>query len=500
MGPAFRNTSGGEFQFSVTEPLDLTAFARALSPNTIAAATQSGSAAPYPSFGGATGYLESLVGKTYALNGAQYGGYRYTATFAKDGNGGYTVTCQGTTTTTPAAPLPANADVTLHLLADQLDFFIYATVANKTSYSVAGFPFVDDQESTAQDKVNLANASPYGAMVGDIQAALNFGYLGGRFDASAADSTKTQDIDAYYTSVLLPYAYPYGGARNSSDGFYNPYAGLFYYLSDAYGHPYSDRLAAASPLYTLRAGDTVRITILNDYRLDTPLVTVASADETTLSLSGPTVAGATAYALDISPQPSTAPGPFSAQAGATQSQTISGLTAGTSYLLSVMATGSKSGKDIQSAVLPVQGVTKAAPPSVPSVADSDADLPSFKLNLGLTPNFSGMSYQLNGQSVSFGEDANVNAVLGTNALQLSILDANEVVVYRGTYFVNLEAATTGNFDVAAPFLLEYNLTPLTQAGPPGTPPYPLGPDYPLTIGTPFTPKPYYQFYDIKFPQ
>tara|TARA_R110001599_G_scaffold353826_1_gene599245 strand:- start:16401 stop:18848 length:2448 start_codon:yes stop_codon:yes gene_type:complete len=499
MGPVFRNTSGGEYQFSVTGPLDLSAFARVLSPNTIAAAAKSGSSAPYPSFGGAKGYLESLVGKTYTLNGAQYGGYKYKATFASDGSGGYTVHCVGTTTAAPAAPLPANADVTLHLLADQLDFFIYATVANKASYSVAGFPFVDDKESTAQDKVKLANASPYGAMVGDIQAALNFGYLGGRFDSSVADKTKTQDIDGYYTSVLLPYAYPYGGARISNDGFYNPYAGLFYYLSDAYGHPYSDRLAAASPLYSLRAGDKVRITILNDFRLDTPLVKVAGANNTTLELSWPTIANATGYTLALSPQPSASQGPFSPQTGATQSQTITGLTPGTSYLLSVTATGSKNGQTIQSAALPVQGVTDADPASVSGGAAAGADLPSFKLSLGLTPNFSSMSYQLNGQTVKYTEDANVDAVIGTNTLQLSILDANQLVVYRGTYFVNLEAASAGFFDVAAPFALEYNLTPLTQAGPPNTPPYPLGPNLPLTIGTPFTPKPYYQFFDVKFP-
>lgn len=499
MGPAFRNTSGGEYHFSVTEPLDLSTFARVLSPNTIAAAASSGSAAPYPSFGGAKGYLESLVGKTYDLNGAQYGGYRYKATFAHDGKGGYTVHCKGTTTAALAAPLPANADVTLHLLKDQLDFFIYATVANQSSYSVAGFPFVDDQTLTAQDKVKLANASPYGAMVGDIQAALNFGYLGGRFDASVADTKKTQDIDAYYTSVLLPYAYPYGGARVANDGFYNPYAGLFYYLSDAYGHPYSDRLAAASPLYSLRAGDTVRITILNDYRLDTPLVKVADAGKTTLKLSWPTIAGATDYTLELSPKPASSPGPFKAQAGVTQSHTITGLTAGTAYLVSVTASGSKNGHAIHSAVLPVQGVTAADPATPPPTVAAGADLPSFKLSLGLTPNFSDMSYEVNGQAVAFGDDASVNGALGINALQLSILDAAQSVVYRGTYFVNLEAASAGNFNVAAPFALEYNLTPLTQAGPPDTPPYPLGPNLPLTIGTPFNPKPYYQFFDVRFP-
>lgn len=499
MGPAFRNTSDEVYHFPTSGALDLSDFARVLSPNTIAAAAASGSSAPYPSFGGTKGYLESLVGKKYALNGAQYGGYAYTATFARDGQGGYTVQCTGTTTVAPAAPLPANAAVTLHLPKDQFDFFIYATVANKSSYSVAGFPFVDDANGTAQDKVKLANASPYGAMVGDIQAALNFGYLGGRYDASVASPPAVQDIDAYYASVLLPYAYPYGGARSKNDGFYNPYAGLFYYLSDAYGHPYSDRLAAASPLYSLRAGDTVRITVLNDHRLDTPLVTVTSATSTSLGLSWPSVANATGYTLALSPKPAKAPASFSAQSGATQSHSITGLTPGTAYLVSVTATGKNAGQAIQSAVLPVQGVTHAAAQSSADVAAVAADNPSFKLSLGLTPNFRSMSYEINGQPVAFGDDANVQGVIGTNTLQLSILDDKKAVVYRGTYFINLAAASAGNFDVAAPFTLEYNLTPLTQAGPPGTPPYPLGPNLPLTVGTPFTPKPYYQYFEVKFP-
>ena len=143
MGPAFKNLSGGEYHFPVRDPFDLSTFARALSPNTIAAASKSGSSAPYPSFGGAHGYLESLVGKTYALDGAQYGGYKYKAKFERHEDGGYIVHCTGTTTSALAAPLPANAAVTLHLPKDKLNFFIYATVANKTSYSVAGFPFVD---------------------------------------------------------------------------------------------------------------------------------------------------------------------------------------------------------------------------------------------------------------------------------------------------------------------------------------------------------------------
>gem|GEM_PF-3536213 len=63
----------------------------------------------------------------------------------------------------------------------------------------------------------------------------------------------------------------------------------------------------------------------------------------------------------------------------------------------------------------------------------------------------------------------------------------------------LMGAYGGLWGQALHFTLEYNLTPLTQAGPPGTPPYPLGPNLPLTIGTPFNPKPYYRYFDLKFP-
>ena len=121
------------------------------------------------------------------------------------------------------------------------------------------------------------------------------------------------------------------------------------------------------------------------------------------------------------------------------------------------------------------------------------------MNLGLAANFQGMRYSMNGQTVATGNDVNVLAVLGTNTLGVQILDAGSNVVYQGTYFVTLESGTTGFFQVGAPFALEYNLQALTQAGPPGTPPYPVGPNYPLTVGTPFTPKPYYQYFPVAFP-
>src|SRR5581483_3927638 len=111
----------------------------------------------------------------------------------------------------------------------------------------------------------------------DVHAALNFGFLDSTY--GKPDS----NITSLHHDVVLPY--PYGGARRLNDGFYNPYAAIFYYRSDAYGHPFSDWLGAASPLFKFTRGDRVRITILPDDRLDAPLVTVSGTAADSISLS-----------------------------------------------------------------------------------------------------------------------------------------------------------------------------------------------------------------------
>ena len=74
--------------------------------------------------------------------------------------------------------------------------------------------------------------------------------------------------------------------------------------------------------------------------LDPPLVKVTGADTTKLRLEWPTIPNATGYTLEISPTPPQKHGPFSAQEHPTQTHWINGLTPGTSYLVSVTATGS----------------------------------------------------------------------------------------------------------------------------------------------------------------
>ncbi len=456
MTKAFRDRTGANFPVNG----DLKNFTRILSPNTLAASVGSGgSPAPYP---GMKSYLQSLVGKTFTLNGTQYGGYDYKATFASDGAGGFVINCTGTTKTTPPGGMPANANVQVKLPKDKMDFFIYACVANKDSYAVAGYPFNNDQ-----GRVNTANASPYGALVGDLQAALNFGYCDGRFGPLLSN---------FYASVVLPYAYPFGGARKTNDGFYNPYAGLFYYLSDSYGHPYSDRLSAASPLYKLEKGDTLTITLLADKRLDTPLPVLKGRTNNTLRFGWQAVPGAKRYQVTLNQ-----PGKVSITG---TECTITELKPGTSYLVSVTAFDEVG----QSGVLPTQGVTTGARTPL-----SGGPI-TFQANCNLP--IKGLTVEINGTTVDPTHNATIAGQVGQNSFGLRILAPNKDVLYVGNYLVTTRAASPTTFTIG-PFELEYNLTPLTQAGPPGTPPYPNNAAQ-LTLGTPFNPKPYYQYFETKF--
>ncbi len=499
-----RTVSGGSFDPNST---DFSTFARILSPNTIAAAdTPQARPTPYPSF---ASYLASLQGQSFQLNGSQHGGYRYTATVVSDGNGGYNVECVGTTNQVPdpppsgpnqPAPLGSNLKVTLHFPLGQagspsdparsMDFFIYACVANSLSYSIEGYPFSGSGDAL-NNKVGYANSTAYGSIVGDVQAALNFGYPDSNFVAPGGD------VDALFGSpVVLPYPYPFGGARrNPSDGFYNPYAAILYYLSDSYGHPYSDRLNAASPLYSLQAGDTVRVTFLPDQRLDAPLGAVTSAGENSLSLSWPAVTGATGYTVDVVPR---TVGTVTVNGGT--STTLTGLTSGTTYVISVKAQGAGG---TASNSLPFQGTTTG---TRPALATGGAN---FQLNLGLPnglSNLSDLEVRVAGQPVSPTANANFNVGFGTAILDLEIRSKSRgEVVYRNNYFLDVDAIGSGSFGFGLPFELLYNLNGLTVAaiGKGPNDPQPAG-GYPLTgnglvIGTPFTPKPFYRFFSTVFP-
>lgn len=494
-----KDLSGAAFPISA----GLTNFARIMAPGTLAGEDQTAaSSSPYPSF---QSYLASLEGQTFTFNGKQHGGYQYKVKFQSDGNGGFDAVCTGTLdkvdngqgmmvpVEAPPAGVPVDAKVTAHFPAPvagtatepalSMDWFIYACVANKFSYTIDGFAFTD------ADRVKAGNDSAYGALVGDIQAALNFGYVGGVFGAS--------NIDSLFFASVLPYPYPYGGSRGAmDDGFYDPYAAILYYLSDAYGHPYSDRLDAASPLYSLAPEDTIRITLLNDTRLDAPLVSVSGETNTSLNLSWDAVPGATGYTVRVTPP---RPGVVHEVPSTDTTISLTDLDPGTPYFIYVQATGTRNSKQVSSTAVPVQGVTTGTRTPItggPIGIDMNLNLDN---NL---PDKNSYSVFINGSPVSPTANAAIQANIGTNVVGVKI-DGPTGTVYQGNYYLTLVDTTSPGssnktFRIGKPFELEFNRTPLSIAS--GQP----GPDYPyqgsgLVVGTPFVPKPYYKFFETVFP-
>lgn len=504
-------TPGTNGTFNPTST-DFANFARILSPNTIAAAdTPQARPAPYPSI---EPYLASLVGQSFVLKGSQNGGYNYTCAVQNDGGGGFNIVCEGTTTVAPAPPNPdlgipavgPNARVIVHLPKGQagpasnpaisMDYFTYACVANQHSYSVVdnqgGYPFTGATQADINNKVGYVNSTAYGSIVGDVQAHLNFGYINSNWVPQGGNA------DALFgTPVVLPYPYPYGGARATNDGFYNPYAALIYYLSDAYGHPFSDRLDAASPLYSLAAGDTIRITILPDQRLDAPLSNVTAQTSSSITLSWPRVSGATGYRIEVSPEQVEEIVISDPDGGSGLiTRTISGLSAGTPYLFYVVATGTAGGQPIASNSVAVQGSTsgeRTPPAQGPILVEANVAIPDA------TANKPDLQAYVNGTAVGATANSILNPSFGLNLVDLKIKQISTgQVVYHGNYFLQFVAANPAStlFSLGNPFTLQYNTQPLSIA--------PVSSTYPLTgngmvIGTPFTPKPFYKFFQTVFP-
>lgn len=520
LAPALRALDGKELSALEKDNHDYTNFLRILTPNVLAEPGNAianelklnGKPLPYPGF---ASYLKSLVGKKYLFNGQQHGGYSYTCVFAEavpraggDEFAGYKAECSGTGINADeqkpvgnAPRVPVNANVTLKFPLETLDFIIYGSVANQTSYSIAGYPFTVPAGAsyTLDDLVATANQSAYGSLKGDVHAALNFGYFGGRYDP-AAGSGSLLDISTFYASAMLPYAYPFGGARpeGRDDGFYNPWGALMNNVSDAYSHPFSDRILAASPLYTLQAGDTVRITILNDIRLDTPLpgILKSATKDDQLTVTWPTVPNASSYSITTIP-PVAAPSclavtPVMAE---TQSCDLKGLSPGSSYRINVVARSGnpKTGKPITSSSVSIQGVTSGAFPA----------LTPGKLNVGMNinlpdaPKIPGMTAFINGSLVRTGEGAqNVFLNLAPDVqytIPLQIKNAAAEVVYAGNYFLKLRASGTESFEIANGYL-DFGLTAIAPA--PATPTHANSGG--LVIGSTFNVKPYYQYFPPVF--
>lgn len=514
MPASFQQYTGGQLGYNWTPGTDpLKAFVRAVGPQTLAA--QNGTPAPYPSFSGYLGAL-ATAGTTFTLAGIGGVGspapannsvsYSYTGQVTSDGNGGYLVQLAGTTSpvapntantpyglvtdsagVTTAEALPADLPVTLALAAGALDNDIYGAAASAYTVGQSSNP-----QGPGYLDPNLApysQNSAYANIAGDFIAALHFGYPGGTWGT---------DSGAWYSNP--PMAYPFAGARATNDGLYNPYAAVFYNLSDAYGFPFSDRGGRPSPYVPLPANaTTMRVTVLNDLRLDAPQVSGITVTDTSITLAWSAVTAPdgftlTGYSVSISP-----PVPAATQAVTGTTATFTNLSPGTRYTLSVAAVGTgAAGNAVQSSALPVGATTSG---SAAALAGDISFL--ITLNWGVaSPMPTGTSFMINASSYTPSPTAAPVTVMGSvglNTVPLQMLDGAGSTVYASNYAITL-SGTDASYTVGnGPYALAGNGAALTQAGPPGTPPYNAGKGLFLTVGTPFAPLPDKQPNPVAFP-
>ncbi len=314
-----------------TGPNSYTNFARILAPQKVSGTTTSVS--PYPSI---TNYLNSLVGSAhaFALNGdSPQAGYYYVGyQVSIDTNAsGWGVTLIQTTNVPPfdstiITGIQYTNTITFTITNTSASQYVYGAPVGVGFYSTNGVP------------VTSTNSPSYPVevwMIGDVLSALNFGFWGGVYGADSKD---------WFSRVEFT-AFPFGSARNPNDGFYNSYAALVYNAADPYTYAFSERITP-SVLISPTNDDRVRITILPDDRLDSPVVLTPTGNEikrNSIILNWSPVAGATGYQVNVLRPygiPSTNLPPSAV------SYTFTNLQSGTPYSFSVQATGTAHGNPI----------------------------------------------------------------------------------------------------------------------------------------------------------
>lgn len=393
-------------------------FLRVMSPLTLASEVPKDggafSAVPYPSF---RNYLTSLVNNGVAVsfkgeNGVDSGTptkWDYQCSISSDGNEGFVVTCKPKSAMVnspmgtigdkkyPDQKLPSDLAVNMPLTEKYLDQFVYGVPAN--SFSVKNLdcylrPYADN--------------SVYADIAGNFLAALSFGYVNGRYGTNGTS----------WFDVLPGYA-PYGAARRSEDGYYNPYAAVLYNLSDSYSFSISDRLKVGNPLLTTSPQKPyMRVTILPDDRLNAPQnvrVTGSSNDTLTVEWDKLSADAASGFHLDgyevtaadgsvdvVSPHK---PFPMNVTPSQTvvnvdaskHSATLTGLNPGTCYKVTVAAVGHS---DAHKSLRSTQGMFASAATDSGSANVSN---PGINYVVGVSPPdgmSSGIEFSVDGKSVT----------------------------------------------------------------------------------------------------
>jgi len=383
-------------------PCTTGSFARVLSPSKIITNN-------YPSM---QSYVSSVAGQTVTIAGTYEGNipptpntYTYTGTFCQDGS----ITLSGTMT----FGTPKTLKVDCSTLAAAI-------------YTINGSYTVDNNQGHVSDN------DVYAAIYRDLVSGFGFGYVGGKYGTNS---------NAWYGTT--PYNPPYACARSSpSDLYFNQYASVIAANSDAYGFPFSD--VNQHVQVGLNAGgtgpvDTLRITILPDDMLDTPIIASASSTDSSITIGWPAISGATGYKVSVSP-------PLVAQiidAGTSTSTTISSLNPGTPYTVSVTASKGASSSE----AIPVTITTTGSPMVVAVDANSVGwnFIPNFTGTFtGHTITFNGCEHLLSGTNQSFQFNGIPGEKNDQNAYVFEWNDANGHLVYNSVLYVNLNGLGTNN--------------------------------------------------------
>lgn len=441
-------------------------FARVVGPNQMAApgsavvSSNNGSPYPYPSF---ADYLDGLVKDKYTFiekDDAVISGYvfDYTGTITGNRTSGYQIALTGTTKTDSTTGLPSNATLTLNLPAQSsanggFDFYIYGAVQSCDSMAVAGFA------CTTTSLPTMAN-SVYGWMQADVMSALNFGYMNGKSDRANAQyygGKVTGNSQAWYG--LPPIAYPFGAARATNDGKYNPWAATMYNHSDAYGFAFSDRNGRPSPGIALPTGGTLRLWLLPDTRLDAPLVTASGATCTStaaascsVTLQWPLASGATGYDLVVTPPFAgtkvTVPQPAT---GKTVSTKLSSLDPGTNYTITAKAKNTSGTPTVESTTLVTQVAMPGTPPA-PAGGNT-----SFVLGFNWdVPAYPQPSLQPAAGPTLPGSSAAFAVWTGGSAVQMSFLPNSTTAQGASNLSVTLPNPSAGPSTLALPFVVSFH--------------------------------------------
>lgn len=415
------NISAG-WQYS--GPDSYTNFARILAPQKVSGTGYSVS--PYPDV---SNYLNSLAGPSHAfwLNGsAPQGGYYYVgyqASISPD-PGGWLVTLAPTTNVPnfdtnliSVGQIPYTNTITFEIEDTNASQYVYGAPVGPGYYSV------NDVLVT-----NTANAT-YNVetwMIGDVLSSLNFGFWGGVYGSNSAD----------WYSPMQWTAFPFGSARAVNDGYYNPYAALIYDYADPYSFAFSERITP-DVLMSPTNGDTIRITILPDDRLDSPVVSVPTnlITSSSITLNWNAISGAAGYQVNVL-RPSGIP---SAMTSAT-SFTLTNLAPGTPYVMSVQATNSVAGNPIFTPARPVYATTTGTYSSITNGTASNA------IPIQVTFNASDPYFQLgtvfiNGIEITrtnnvspwenaLGQNAGWPAFVGTNQVVVTVKDNNNRIIFN----------------------------------------------------------------------